>query len=244
LVSRTRCSAIALLRRSGTVPDSESVMVPGAAQHEVVRRWHGTQLHFLEVPGSRPRCTINSERRASIPTRAAPFARDGDYWSPPTKPEIFQPPASLLKQSWSLPSGFSASGGTKPVLPEGVTTRIIGLCWAVCSWSTRTKCMPSFSTTGELGCALACTSMPCCAGKAQSSSSVPVDFTSASNSSMLKVGSAGAQIVSLRSGYGVPVGSADAAPSNSQPGASLPSSLIALARLSTPDFFLSARLPF
>ena len=45
--SRTRCSAIALLRRSGTVPDSESVMVPGAAQHEAVRRWRGTQLYIF-----------------------------------------------------------------------------------------------------------------------------------------------------------------------------------------------------
>src|SRR5689334_23481571 len=61
---------------------------------------------------------------------------------------------------------------------------------------------------------------------------------------MLKVGSAGEQIVSLRSGNGVPVGSLDAAPRISQPGASLPSSWIALARFSTPGFFLSALSPF
>jgi hypothetical protein len=39
----------------------------------------------------------NNERRRLIPARAAIFATViGDYCSPPMKPEIFQPPASLL----------------------------------------------------------------------------------------------------------------------------------------------------
>ena len=39
----------------------------------------------------------NNKRRAPIPARAAIFQiLIGDYWSPPMKPEIFQPPPSLL----------------------------------------------------------------------------------------------------------------------------------------------------
>ena len=70
--------------------------------------------------------------------------------------------AALRLEPTFLRNQESVSDGTYPVLPDGATILVIGTFRSAAASSsiTRTKCAPSFSTTGALGCAVACISMP------------------------------------------------------------------------------------